>query len=92
MKYIILKSFQSLQAGINYMTSYEYPSAFVVSSDTDKWYDKNGVEISQTHENYSYTKIIMRPDTYVYCITNVNDFVHREFCYDGNFMFFTKED
>jgi len=54
-------------------------------------YDKNGTLLEENSEEYNLTRFIYRvPDSYINCITNENEFVDKEYCYDGNFIFFTK--
>jgi hypothetical protein len=88
MKYLVLKSFNNVQAGINFMSSFTYPSAFLVKSVI---YDKNGSLLSEQAEEQNLTRFIYRVvDPYIYCIINENEYVDKEYCYDGNFIFFTK--
>lgn len=77
-KYIVVR-FDSVQEGIDFMSSYEYSSAFIV---IDTIYDKSGLETT-----YEYVIELLIED-----IRNVitDNFIESEICYDGNNLFIDK--
>ena len=80
-KYIVIR-FNSIQEGIDFMSSYEYSSDFIV---VDTIYDKNGLETT-----YEYVVEFVTDDIRN-VITDTNKFIESEICYDGNNLFFEKD-
>ena len=79
-KYIVIR-FNTIQEGIDFMSSYEYSSAFIV---VDTTYDKNGLETT-----YEYV-IEFQIEDIRNVITDLNHFIESEICYDGNNLFIEK--
>jgi len=79
-KYIVIR-FNTLREGINFMSSYEYSSSFIV---VDTIYDKNGSET--TYDNVVELKI----EDIRNVVTDTNQFIESVICYDGNNLFFEK--
>lgn len=79
-KYIVMR-FESLQDGIDFMSSYEYPCDFIVG---DTIYNKNGLE-----STYEYTIELTLLDIRN-VITSSDQFIESEICYDGDSLFFEK--
>lgn len=77
-KYIVIR-FDSLQDGIDFMSSYEYSSAFIVG---DTIYDKSGLEATYEH----FIELLIED------IRNVitDNFIESEICYDGDNLFIDK--
>lgn len=80
-KYIVIR-FNSIQEGIDFMSSYEFSSSFIVGDTT---YDKNGLETT-----YEYVLEIKVEDVRN-VITDTNHFIESEICYDGNNLFIEKK-
>jgi hypothetical protein len=79
-KYIVIR-FNSIQEGVDFMSSYEYSSSFIV---VDTIYDKNGSET--TYDNVVELKI----EDIRNVVTDTNQFIESVICYDGNNLFFEK--
>ena len=79
-KYIVIR-FNSLQEGIDFMSSYEFSSSFIVD---DTIYDKNGLET--TYE----CVVELQIEDIRNVITDTNHFIESEICYDGNNLFIEK--
>ena len=80
-KYIVIR-FGSIQDGVDFMSSYEYSSAFIVD---DTIYDKTGSETT-----YEYVVEIKIEDVRN-VIIDPNHFIESEICYDGNNLFIEKK-
>ena len=79
-KYIVIR-FNSTQEGIDFMSSYEFSSAFIVDDTT---YDKNGLETT-----YEYMIEFLIEDIRN-VITDTNQFIESEICYDGDNLLIEK--
>ena len=79
-KYIVIR-FNSTQEGIDFMSSYEFSSSFIVGDTT---YDKNGLETT-----YEYV-IEFQIEDIRNVITDTNQFIESEICYDANNLFIEK--
>ena len=79
-KYIVIR-FNSIQEGINFMSSYEYTSAFIV---VDTIYDKNGLEVIYEH-SVELNLVDIRN-----VITDTGLFIESEICYDGDNLYIYK--
>lgn len=79
-KYIVIR-FNTIQEGIDFMSSYEYPSAFIVD---DTVYNKSGLE-----DTYEYM-IEFLIDDIRDVITDANQFIESIICYDGDNLFIEK--
>jgi len=79
-KYIVIR-FNSIQEGVDFMSSYEYSSSFIV---VDTIYDKNGLET--TYDNV--VEFLIEDIRNV--ITDPNQFIESVICYDGDNLFFEK--
>jgi hypothetical protein len=79
-KYIVIR-FDNLIVGAVFMSTYIYPSAFIVGDDV---YDKNGDLTS--FEYY----IEMLVDDIRNVITDSNQFIESEICYDGDNLYIQK--
>ena len=79
-KYIVIR-FNTIQEGIDFMSSYEYSSAFIV---VDTVYDKSGLETT-----YEYV-VELKIEDIRNVITDTNHFIESEICYDGDNLFFEK--
>ena len=79
-KYIIIR-FDSLQEGVDFMSSYEFSSSFIVE---DIIYNKNGLETT-----YEYIAELQIEDIRN-VIVDTHQFVESEICYDGDNLFFEK--
>lgn len=79
-KYIVIR-FNSIQEGIDFMSSYEFSSSFIVGDTT---YDKNGLETT-----YEYV-LEFKVEDVRNVITDTN-FIESEICYDGNNLFIEKK-
>lgn len=88
MKQIILMSFNSVNEGINFMNNFQYPSVFTINRDWYVWYDKNGNKLENIDEQRLANIMLSHPEPYMYCLTD--NFVDDEYCYDGNFVFVTR--
>lgn len=88
MKQIILMSFNSVNEGINFMNNFQYPSVFTINRDWYVWYDKNGNKLENIDEQRLANIMLSHPEPYMYCLTD--NFVDNEYCYDGNFVFVTR--
>jgi len=73
-KYIVIR-FDTVQEGIDFMASYEYPSAFVVDGIN---YDKSGVEASYEH-SVELNLVDIRN-----VIADPELFLESVICYDGD--------
>jgi hypothetical protein len=78
-KYIVIR-FNSIQEGIDFMSSYEFSSSFIVGDTT---YDKNGLETT-----YEYL-LDLKVEDVRNVITDTN-FIESQICYDGNNLFIEK--
>lgn len=88
MKQIILMSFNSVNEGLNFMNTFQYPCAFTINRDWYVWYDKDGNKLENIEEQLLSNIMLSHPEPYMYCLTN--NFVDNEYCYDGSFVFTTK--
>ena len=88
MKQIVLMSFNSIQEGINFMNNFQYPCSFTVKRSWDKWYDKNGSILENIEEQKLPNLMLPNPEPYIHCLTT--DFVDNEYCYDGDYIFITR--
>lgn len=84
MEYKVLKSFMSLEEGVEFMNNHNYPSEFIVNMDFDKVYNKEGILTGS--EKIS---MILNED-----FININPLVENhtngEYCYNGEYIFITK--
>lgn len=79
-KYIVIR-FNSTQEGIDFMSSYEFSSSFIVG---DTIYNKNGLEAT-----YEYV-VELQIEDIRNVITDTYQFIESEICYDGDNLFFEK--
>ena len=79
-KYIVIR-FNSTQEGIDFMSSYGFSSSFIVGDTT---YDKNGLETTY------YYVIEFQIEDIRNVITDSNNFIESEICYDSNNLFIEK--
>lgn len=79
-KYIVIR-FDTVQQGIDFMSSYEYTSAFIV---VDTIYDKNGLETTYEH-SVELNLVDIRN-----VIIDTGLFIESEICYDGDNLYIYK--
>jgi len=79
-KYIVIR-FNSVQDGIDFMSSYEFSSSFIVD---DIIYDKNGLEVNFDN----YIELFLEDIRNV--IIDPNLFLESDICYDGDNLFIDK--
>ncbi len=92
MKHIVLLNFNSIEDGINFMSSYQYPSHFTINNNWKKWYNKDGVLIENI-EDQNLNNIIFKTtsDERFNSIIGLNEpCLNGNFCYDGNFIYLQK--
>ena len=78
--YIVIR-FESIQEGIDFMSSYEYPSSFIVGNSI---YNRYGFEIF--YENI--LEILSKDIRNV--LINPDYFIESKICYDNNCLFIDK--
>ena len=78
--YIVIR-FKSIQEGIDFMSSYDYPSSFIVGNSI---YDRYGSEIF--HENI----LEMLSKDIRNVLTNPDYFIESKICYNGDYLFIDK--
>jgi hypothetical protein len=88
MKQIILMSFNSITEGLNFMSTFQYPCAFTVNRNWDRWYNQNGVLLENIPEQKYSNIMLPNPEPFMYCL--VDNWVNNEYCYDGSFVFVTR--
>ena len=90
MKQIILMSFSSVSEALNFMNTFQYPCVFTINRNWDMWYDKNGNILENILEQKYPNIMLSNPDSSIICIVDSNQWVNNEYCYDGDFIFITR--